>query len=97
MTDELGWADFAARSDRAIRRHWTLECCAFALCWWHKTYRARVVDASTKMLALPPPEKAPIRREENLTAARSPSLSTLAQGPMRSASLAKQVRKSLLK
>ncbi len=34
---ELGWADFQVRSDRAIRRHWTLVCCAFSFCWraWH--------------------------------------------------------------
>jgi len=30
---ELGWADFMVRSDRAIRRHWQLVCCAFAFCW----------------------------------------------------------------
>jgi hypothetical protein len=22
------------RSDRAIRRHWELVCCAFCFCWW---------------------------------------------------------------
>jgi hypothetical protein len=27
---ELGWADFQVRADRAIRRHWTLVCCAFS-------------------------------------------------------------------
>jgi hypothetical protein len=26
-------ADFQVRSDRAIRRHWTLVCCAFSFCW----------------------------------------------------------------
>jgi hypothetical protein len=30
--DELGWADFIALSDQAIRRHWLLVCCAFAFC-----------------------------------------------------------------
>jgi SRSO17 transposase len=35
MKDELGWADFQVRSDRAIRRHWELVCCAFAFCWWY--------------------------------------------------------------
>jgi DDE superfamily endonuclease len=30
---ELGWADFMVRSDRAIRRHWHLVCCAFSFCW----------------------------------------------------------------
>ena len=31
--DELGWADFMVRSDRAIRRHWQLVVCAFTFCW----------------------------------------------------------------
>jgi DDE superfamily endonuclease len=30
---ELGWADFQVRADRAIRRHWSLVCCAFSFCW----------------------------------------------------------------
>ena len=30
---ELGWADFQVRTDRAIRRHWMLVCCAFSFCW----------------------------------------------------------------
>jgi hypothetical protein len=30
---ELGWSDFQVRSDRAIRRHWQLVCCAFCFCW----------------------------------------------------------------
>jgi SRSO17 transposase len=34
--NELGWADFMVRNDRAVRRHWTLVCCAFAFCWWHE-------------------------------------------------------------
>jgi hypothetical protein len=33
VKDELGWADFMVRSDRAIRRHWLLVCCAFSFCW----------------------------------------------------------------
>jgi SRSO17 transposase len=33
VKQELGWADFMVRSDRAIRRHWTLVCCAFSFCW----------------------------------------------------------------
>ena len=31
----LGWSDYQVRSDLAIRRHWTLVCCAFAFCWYH--------------------------------------------------------------
>lgn len=34
VKQELGWADFMVRSDRAIRRHWALVCCAFTFCWW---------------------------------------------------------------
>lgn len=33
VKQELGWADFMVRSDRAIRRHWALVCCAFSFCW----------------------------------------------------------------
>ena len=33
VKSELGWADFQVRSDRAIRRHWALICCAFSFCW----------------------------------------------------------------
>jgi DDE superfamily endonuclease len=33
VKQELGWADFMVRSDRAIRRHWQLVCCAFSFCW----------------------------------------------------------------
>lgn len=33
VKQELGWADFMVRSDQAIRRHWSLVCCAFSFCW----------------------------------------------------------------
>ncbi|MFB7601251.1 transposase, partial [Streptomyces sp. NPDC056160] len=33
IKDELGWADFQVRSDRAIRRHQILVNCAFSFCW----------------------------------------------------------------
>ena len=48
MKDELGWADFMVRSDRAIRRHWTLVCCAVAFCWWHAASQARVGESSAR-------------------------------------------------
>ncbi len=32
VKDELGWADLRGRSDRAVRRHWTLVNCAFSSC-----------------------------------------------------------------
>jgi len=34
VKQELGWADWQVRTDRAIRRHWHLVCCAFSFCWW---------------------------------------------------------------
>ena len=34
MKQELGWADWQVRTDRAIRRHWALVCGAFSFCWW---------------------------------------------------------------
>ncbi|WP_367318231.1 hypothetical protein [Streptomyces sp. HUAS ZL42] len=33
IKDELGWANFQVRSDRAIRRHQILVNCAFSFCW----------------------------------------------------------------
>ena len=47
MKDELGWRDFMVRSDRAIRRHWALVCCAFAFCWWHEGGEVRLHEAVT--------------------------------------------------
>lgn len=46
MKDELGWADFMVRSDRAIRRHWILVFCAFAFCWWHDASQVSVSGSS---------------------------------------------------
>jgi hypothetical protein len=45
---ELGWADFQVRSDRAIRRHWTLVACAFSFCW-------HAGQAEPAPAAVPPP------------------------------------------
>ncbi len=37
---ELGWSQYQVRSDRAIRRHWQLVCCAFSFCWYHASHPA---------------------------------------------------------
>jgi hypothetical protein len=50
VKQELGWADFQVRADRAIRRHWALVCCAFAFCWWAESHRERA-DATAAPLA----------------------------------------------
>jgi SRSO17 transposase len=57
MKNELGWADFMVRSDRAIRRHWALVCCAFAFCWWHEAREVHLHDAveSTRQRKKNPP------------------------------------------
>ena len=34
----LGWSQYQVRSDRAIRRHWQLVCCAFSFCWYHHSH-----------------------------------------------------------
>jgi hypothetical protein len=52
---ELGWADFQVRGDQAIRRHWTLVCCAFSFCWraWFGQPAGAAEDA------VPTPEPGP--------------------------------------
>jgi len=55
MKDELGWADFMVRSDRAIRRHWTLVCCAFAFCWWIDALQAHTGDSQLAGISEAPP------------------------------------------
>ena len=50
VKQELGWADFMVRTDRAIRRHWHLVGCAFTFCWhhWFATARASAASRTTK-------------------------------------------------
>jgi len=36
----LGWSQYQIRSDRAMRRHWQLVCCAFSFCWYHASHPA---------------------------------------------------------
>jgi hypothetical protein len=57
VKQELGWADFQVRADRAIRRHWALVCCAYCCYWWAERQRtdrtARTVPPPTRSLPLP--------------------------------------------
>jgi hypothetical protein len=60
VQQDLGWADFPVRSDRAIHRHWALVCCAFCFCWWaegrhHTAGLAPPPPTTTAPLALAPP------------------------------------------
>ena len=58
MKDQLGWADFMVRSDRAIRRHWVLVCCAFAFCWWQKAHQARLHNRDSDPMRKKKPARA---------------------------------------
>ncbi len=55
VKDELGWADFQVRADRAIRRHWTLVCCAFSFCWHAGQAEAALAAAPAPPEAIPSP------------------------------------------
>ena len=52
---ELGWADFMVRSDRAIRRHWQLVCCAFSFCW-HSWFTEEAAVTAPRAPAATPTE-----------------------------------------
>src|SRR5215211_64455 len=58
----LGWSSYQVRSDRAMRRHWALVCCAFSFCWW-------AGDRPHTLLGTAP---VPLRRAATITAARAP-------------------------
>jgi hypothetical protein len=53
MKGALGWADFQVRSDRAIRRHWHLVCCAFSFCWWASLRRQATIVADQALDTAP--------------------------------------------
>jgi DDE superfamily endonuclease len=61
VKDELGWADFQVRSDRAIRRHWTLVCLAFSFCWHAGQTQAAQAGGPAPPAATPPPDQAAAR------------------------------------
>jgi hypothetical protein len=55
VKDELGWADFQVRGDRAIRRHWTLVCCAFSFCWHAGQAQTSQAGGPAPPAVAPPP------------------------------------------
>src|SRR5437763_1964550 len=63
---ELGWADFQVRQDRAIRRHWELVCCAFCFCWWARFHgQAAAVGTSPEPEGMPAELGAARRSDRN--------------------------------
>jgi SRSO17 transposase len=73
----LGWAQYQVRSDTAIRRHWTLVCCAFTFCWWQASHdpaadHPLLSDPATQPTAPQPQKKHRTQRSPQLIlAARS--------------------------
>jgi hypothetical protein len=56
---ELGWSQYQVRSDKAMRRHWQLVCCAFSFCWYHASHPSE----NTMLEARGPSESpAPLQR-----------------------------------
>jgi len=74
VKQELGWADFQVRADRAIRRHWALVCGACALCWWAQSpHTAGSAPPPAPSPPRPQPaSRAPQRREREKTQVLSP-------------------------
>jgi hypothetical protein len=62
----LGWSQYQVRSDLAIRRHWTLVCCAFSFCWQVAVDRVDVGSPpETVMVSDDPAGATPAGRGEN--------------------------------
>lgn len=59
VKQHLGWAQYQVRSDRAMRRHWQLVCCAFTFCWWALRHDLLTLDAAQQ-----PQPTAPAARPE---------------------------------
>jgi len=92
MKQELGWADWQVRTDRAIRRHWALVCTAFSFCWWawSRAPDGSTVPTGTTTSDQPVPV-ANAGRGENVAAthaARRSAERPLAGGPAAGAGLA---------
>jgi hypothetical protein len=58
----LGWSAYQVRSDRAMRRHWALVCCAFSFCW--RAGREEAVAPGAAPPAEPPTAAEPARGEK---------------------------------
>jgi hypothetical protein len=53
----LGWSQYQVRSDKAIRRHWQLVCCAFSFCWYHASHPS---TSATQEAKAPSEPEAPL-------------------------------------
>ena len=55
----LGWSEYQVRSDRAIRRHWQLVCCAFSFCWYHASHSCSSTTEDAREASEPPTSPEP--------------------------------------
>jgi len=96
MKQELGWADWQVRNDRAIRRHWALVCCAFSFCWWawRRAPDGAAVPTGTTTSAQPMPVANPGRGKNVVGSGppRRPTERVVARGPAAGPGLAAPVR-----
>jgi SRSO17 transposase len=91
----LGWSQYQVRSDKAMRRHWQLVCCAFSFCWYHASHsQVRTTPAlseSSEPEVSPPTNvsaKATGTRKKNQRRTRSTTTRVLADGLASSARVA---------
>jgi SRSO17 transposase len=70
----LGWSQYQVRSDRAIRRHWALVCCAFSFCWYHHGQVAADKDEHPAAADAPAPASVEAGRGEKPRRAAAGSL-----------------------
>ncbi|HEX4205306.1 MAG TPA: hypothetical protein VHZ51_14160, partial [Ktedonobacteraceae bacterium] len=84
----LGWSHYQVRSDKAIRRHWQVVCCAFSFCWYHLSHPtscATQVIAEQPESSTTPPTSASAETaetgEKNQQGTRDASTRVLAGGP----------------
>jgi len=79
------WSQYQVRSDKAIRRHWQLVCCAFSFCWYHLSHSSsRTTDEQQKLSALEDlpsiPAEAAGTGKKNQRGKRRPTTGVLADG-----------------
>ena len=94
----LGWAEYQARDEVAIRRHWQLVCCAFSFCWWALDHEKtlpleQVMDTAQAPLQVepiipPPPQSANVDQKKKKRPPDTTSSAQLAGGTTQGPGLA---------
>jgi DDE superfamily endonuclease len=91
----LGWSQYQVRSDKAIRRHWQLVCCAFSFCWYHVSHPSSSTTNEQQRPSEPEvlpdtvvPAEAAAAGEKKQRGKRQAATSVLANGPTSSTRMA---------